>query len=114
MKLKDMKYSKSQSKKMEAPAPVNLKEDYPYGLKLELDKDSMKKLGLDLSNINIKDNVDIVAKGHICDMSMHEGQYGGHKSLGIQITKLDVKPSKKSKANKTVSELKRFVKLSDK
>ena len=68
----------------------NVEEKYPYGLRLELRSDELKKLGLDINSFGVDEEVSIEAKGKI--LSIHSSESQGHKEQGvsIQITKLAV------------------------
>lgn len=84
--MKDMKMNMSREMAM----PDMPKEEYPYGLCIRLDDDSLKKLGLEnLPELGaeMKLSAIVVVKGK--SMSEHENHK--HKSLELQITEMDLK-----------------------
>lgn len=104
MALADMKMSKAQSKERMA-VPTSLYEEYPYGLRLSLDSDAMKKLGLSAKNFDVKDAVTIVATGRVVSMSSSQsaGDKQERSSLDIQIEKLEVSKKTASKMERVNS-----------
>lgn len=91
MKLTDMKMSKKKKAETEAAPSPSSGPDYPYGLVLNLDKDSLKKLGMD-EMPDVGEMCMIHARGEITRVSQSAGENGEDKSVEIQITKLSVMP----------------------
>lgn len=99
MPLKSMKMTKSQAKEsMPVAAPDTLPE-YPYGLRISLETEQMKALGLDMPKVGTK--LTIVAEVEV--VSCHASQYEGgeeHRSCSMQITSMDVAGDKPDPAGK--------------
>lgn len=90
MKMVDMKLSKSPKKEgMGVVMPEAMKDEYPYGLRISLDKDQIEKLGFDG---NVGDEVIVHAMGTITSKSENNVQGGKkEKRLEIQIKNLSCK-----------------------
>jgi hypothetical protein len=97
MALVDMKLSKKESK--EEVGIITTKSEgprYPYGLSLDLNDESMDKLGLSAKSFSVGEEVVIKAKAKIKSLRMN--QYEGEDksdSMELQITKLEVVSSDK-------------------
>jgi hypothetical protein len=109
MALVDMKLSKKESK--EEVGLVSTKSDgprYPYGLSLDLNDESMEKLGLSAKSFSVGESVVIKAKAKVKSLRMN--QYEGEdktESMDLQITHLEVVSSDKfEEAFKEASEKK--------
>lgn len=95
MKLTDVtrKPKKVKTKASIPDAPMET-EKYPYGLRIRLQSEEIKALGIDLSDMSLKQNLGIVANGFVSSLeqSEHFDVYaegrGEHKTLEIQITGL--------------------------
>ena len=60
---------------------------YPYGLELSLDQDGLKKLGIDISTLNIDDVANLMAKVKVTRISINQGSDGSEsQNLSLQIT----------------------------
>ena len=82
LKNKESDVAKSEMVDYEPPA-------YPYGAQIHLEKEHLEQLGL--SDLEVGDEVQIVAKAHVTDHSQHEHIDGdGHESMGFQITDIDI------------------------
>ena len=93
MKLSDMKLSPKQ-KSLISEMPKMEGPEYPYGLRIRLEDDQLKKLGMD-ELPKIEKEVSIVAKGFISSVSSNDSDYGSHRCVEIQITELALdKPDK--------------------
>ena len=96
MKLTDMKLSRKknpgkENPETEATPSSGDDRDYPYGLSLILDKDSLKKLGME-ELPEVGETCMIHAAGEITRVSQSVSDSGENKSVEIQITKLSVMP----------------------
>lgn len=94
--LKSMKLSKKDQKEIEA---VEYEPpEYPYGLSIHLDNESVKKVGA--SSLKVGDEVMIVAKATVKSMSSHESEKRAKDtSVDLQITEMAV-DAEKSTADK--------------
>jgi len=91
MKLKSMRLSEKESKKNSEPVSSDSKKGpkYPYGLRIRLETDQIKKLGIE--NCSMDDEVGIQAAGKI--ISMSKNQYNDDPvshSIEIQIEAMDI------------------------
>lgn len=90
MKLHSMKMSKKE-KKDNMPKAVGSSDgpNYPYGLRLSLNDDSLKKLGIkSLPKVGAKMTVHAV--GEVCAVSQHESENHEDRHVEIQIHDLGV------------------------
>lgn len=93
MKMADMKLPKSSKKDGNlAVAMVSGKEEYPYGLRLDLNEDQLKNLG-SLFESDTDTEVMIHAKGKVLS-KRSEARTGGKsdRSMEIQITSIGCAP----------------------
>lgn len=102
----NLKKSKEQRKRENKPVELS-SEQYPYGFRLNFHRPELKKLGIDISKLDLKAKVNIKAVGEIVSVSENktpnmEDEYS--QCLEIQITdiELDIPKSKfaKYKENK--------------
>lgn len=83
--LVDMKRSKREKSKDNAP----MREDYPYGLRIDFDDEMMTKLGMDLPEVGSE--VKLAAEGTVERAEVRDSTYGGKsKSCCIQLKKMKV------------------------
>lgn len=66
------------------------KSEYPYGLRLSLDKDQLKKLGISVKDYEIGDTVTIEAKAKVESLSSSSGSSGDYETVCLQITDLSL------------------------
>ena len=90
--LVDMKRTKSE-KKNQSASPVGLSDDHPYGLSIQLEDESLTKLGL--SELP-KPGETLCLHAHavvesVNESSSHEG--GSSRSVRLQITRLKIDDS---------------------
>lgn len=90
MKMKSMIRSKRRESK-ELNAPVETSK-YPYGLKLDLRSEELKKLGLDISNLKVGGKVKIEAVAKVESIHSLESRDSTDKGISIQITDLAIAP----------------------
>ena len=96
MALKSMKREKK-SKEETKKSEIEYKEpDYPWGLEVNLEDDSLKTLGLGAEDFKIGENKDIVAKVRVDNISSNKRRNGKNSdSVRMQITDLDLGGSAK-------------------
>lgn len=101
MPLVDMKRTKKEAKDNSPEvAKSSMEEKYPWGLSITLEKESLEKLGIDVSKCGIGDKVMIEAECEVSNISMSERIKGqDQKTLGLQITRMAVDTSKKKKSS---------------
>ena len=89
-KLIDMK---RKIKEMEQPVEIksSSKESYPYGLRVSLEKEELKKLGIKLTDYNVGDKVDLLSNATITSISSNESE--GHESnrIGFELREMNLK-----------------------
>lgn len=95
MKLRDMIRKKKSASDITQVAETPYDEEkYPYGLRINLEEDEIDKLGIDLKNFNIDDKVKIVGVAYVESLRQNKTRHGENKSLGLQITKMELKKTK--------------------
>lgn len=86
--LVSMKQSKKEKKASEPCCGTSSSEDYPYGLRLDLNDETLEKLGID-DLPAVGDDLDLDAEVQV--RSVSENQYEGEdrrRSVTLQITKM--------------------------
>lgn len=69
--------------------------EYPYGLALTLDDDSLKKLGLSVDGLKVGQAMELHARAEVKSLSKSESEGEQHQSVGLQITDLGMGPAAK-------------------
>lgn len=82
--MKNMKCELVQPK----PNPIGMSEEYPYGLHLHLNEESIKKLGIDLPELGA--SLVLKAKVKVTNVSKSENLYGTERNIGLQITDMEL------------------------
>ena len=85
MNMVSMKMSAAEKKK-EEPALAMEQPNYPYGLKINLDKDAIEKLGIELPAVG--ENLQLHAMVTVTDVHASESETGKYASCSLQITDL--------------------------
>ncbi len=101
--LVDMKMSKKQSKGEVCCADDEKGPRYPYGLAINLNSDSLKKLGFSKLPA-VGTEMRVVGVGRITRASENRSQRGVDRDVNIQLEQVEVKPSKKATAVDAVTE----------
>jgi hypothetical protein len=70
------------------PIPMSCRPDYPYGLRISLGADELKKLGLPVPDVG--DAIDMRCFGTVTSVSTEEGSHGASCRVEIQIEKIAV------------------------
>lgn len=84
----DMKIPKKKIKN--GCQPVAVTSGYPYGLKLNLENEQIKKLGLDIEDLKIGQKVMVIGEAEISNISSYTESDGRKNlSIGLQIMKMD-------------------------
>lgn len=89
MTMKSMKMTPAQAKESSPAAAEMPKQEYPYGLRITLDKETIKKLGIDLPEVGEELKITAVAKVTDCHASQSEGGQE-YASCSLQITDMQV------------------------
>jgi hypothetical protein len=88
--MKSMKLSKKESKNEMAVSSEG-NQEYPWGLRIDLDKKALKKLGKKCDDFKVGSKGKIIAEYTVTSIS--ESEYmgeEGHESVGLQITALEL------------------------
>lgn len=93
---------------------VSSEDLYPYGLRIRLEKESLDKLGDSVKTFKIGGKVKIEAMANIEELSIHEDTRRVDQSISLQITDLDLVPATKKPTGKTLLDLKKIIKSTDK
>lgn len=98
MALKSMKITKaerkSREKSMEA-TPMLDGDEYPYGLRINLDNDAIDKLGLKKLP-NVGTTMRLEASVRVVEVSQNSRQDRDHRRVELQIEKMDLPKAAKS------------------
>lgn len=94
MDLKSMQMSSDDQKKYSQPTALSDAPEYPYGLVINLDETSIKKLGISLPEVGAVMKLEALVE--VCSVSKYETNKGeADRSLGLQITAMAIGLSKK-------------------
>ena len=96
MELTDMKRTKKELKKDKAtdmPMEVE-REEYPYGLEISLESESLKKLNIDPQKLSVGGKAVIQAEAKITRISLSMDVNRDRKSASFQITKMNITKAK--------------------
>lgn len=91
--LTDMKMTASEKKSMEPSVAEYRPPDYPYGLRVSLDGEALKKLGIDM--LAVGQQVTVQGIGVVVACSMNSGMHGEQKSVDIQLQQFGVEADEK-------------------
>ncbi|UCE51995.1 MAG: hypothetical protein JSV31_22450 [Desulfobacterales bacterium] len=93
MKLVSLKRTPKQKKRLRAKdrAVLASEPSYPWGLEINIENETVKKLGIDVENTNAGDAVNLVCKAKITSVSSRKNlETGGsprtNESISLQIT----------------------------
>jgi len=95
--LKSMKMSKKEAKKMYGESiPSDVAPDsgpkYPWGLQIDLNEESLGKLGMSIEDVTVGDEVDVTAVAMVESLRMSQHQDGSKcENITLQITKMGIK-----------------------
>jgi len=92
--LPSMKVAPEKSESCEVAPAKGLKEHYPYGLRLSLNKDSLKKLKLSVKDFKVKDKVMVMAEAEVCEVRSSSDEYSEHENVELKITNMTCAPKK--------------------
>ncbi len=73
--------------------PTSTQDPYPYGLSLSLDDESLQKLGIDISDYAVGDELELHAKVKVRSLRQSESENSGKdRSMDLQVTDMCVEP----------------------
>jgi len=93
--LTSMRLTAAELKKRGEEVPISDKaprEKYPWGLELDLNDESLGKLGIDVSDLSVGQTVAVVGKAKVRSARISESEDGTDMSASIQITHLSLTP----------------------
>lgn len=100
----NMKFTKRKKEDIQ-PLPME-EERYPYGLRIDLGDESVKKLGFDFEKIGAGNVVTVTAKAKISSIRINEERDGSkNKSVELQITDMAVVGNGKSTMKEEADEI---------
>jgi len=102
MKMVSMKKTQAEIKKDNKPTAVSSdRVEYPYGLRITLNKNALKNLDMSVQNCKIGDKVSVMAKCCVKELRASDSMYGSStESMELQIESLGMsKNSDKSYSN---------------
>jgi hypothetical protein len=89
MALVEMKRSKA-AKKKDAEGPSIGGDDYPYGLRVNLDHESLQKLGIDKLP-SVGDKMHLHAHAHVVSAEERSSEGGKkHRSVSLELRKMQI------------------------
>lgn len=98
--LTDMKMTASEKKSMEPSVAEYRPPDYPYGLRISLDGEALKKLGIDM--LDVGQQVTVHGVGVVVACSMNAGMHGEQKSVDIQLQQIGIEAEEKKQTTPNV------------
>lgn len=105
MKLVDMKVPKK-DKKDAKESPEMDKNDYPWGLRVDLDKDSVKRLGLDISKMKVGGKMSLSAEVEVSGIHSDVTVRGEeNERVDLQITSMALDKKKKDTMKDEMDEI---------
>lgn len=89
MALVDLKRSKAEKKRDEMPGKIG-GDDYPYGLRVNLDHESLQKLGIDKLPA-VGEKLHLHAHAHVVSAEERSTEGGKkHRSVGLELRKMQI------------------------
>ena len=93
--MKDMAYTKTELKKNNGPdQPVSMGDDtrekYPWGLEIRLENESIKKLGIDISNFTVGQPVRVSCVATVNEIRQNQTTKSTNSTMTLQITKMEI------------------------
>lgn len=94
MKLTDMKLPKVKIEEVSAAPTLGSnvgRDQYPWGLRITLETDSLKKLGIDVSDFTVGEDVPLTAICEVTELSQRESVDGGSNDrMELQIKRMSI------------------------
>ena len=102
MELHSMKRTPKEKKTTGGPTEVvePMADDYPYGLEISLEKESLAKLGLDIDDFIVGGEVEMVCHAEVTRTHESAGKNDISASVSIQITDIAMLARPKKKISK--------------
>lgn len=90
--LTSMKMTRAEQRESMDAVPESA-DSYPWGLRLNLDKETLDKLGID-GLPGVGDKVLVAARATVVGVSQHESEGHDSRSVELQITDLGIEPDR--------------------
>jgi len=87
-KMIDMAKSKEEMEKDSSPILAGGQEKYPYGLRIYLTHEELKKLGVDYSDWEVGATFHLFALAKVTSISQNETEDGANCNVSLQLTHL--------------------------
>lgn len=68
--------------------------EYPYGLRLSLNQETLKKVGLSVKGVKVKDKLMVMAEAEVCEIRSSSDEYSDNENMELKITNMAVAPKK--------------------
>jgi len=94
MAMTNMKLTKKETKKDLWPVSVS-KPDYPWGLRVTLNRDALKKLKINASEFEKDQEVTLICKARVSRITISTDDYADAESVDLQIEKMKINPDVK-------------------
>lgn len=99
MTMIDLKNTKDDQREKLETADEMEAPDYPWGLQITLNKETLDKLGMSITDFGIGDEIDARVMFKVQDLSKHQGEKYDSESVGLVITQAEFpKPAQDDKA----------------
>lgn len=101
MALVDMKLTKAEKKanKVEVePTTAGKGPEYPWGLTIRLEADSLRKLGVDIRKLRPRQKLSLSAEVEVERLSVSSDKDSSRREMTLQITKMDLPGAPKKAA----------------
>lgn len=96
--LKEMKVNK-EAMAQEVDNPAESDYEYPCGLAVTLDNQTLKLLNLQVKDFAIGEEVVLECRAKVTNVRSETGRYGMGDSVGLQITHMEFEREEKSSGN---------------
>jgi hypothetical protein len=105
----DLKRTKEEKKESVAESPIDAVSDYPYGLCISFDEDTLEKLGLEEEDVEVGDMIHIHALGKVTSVSRYDNETNGPCSrVEVQLTNMVGVEDEESEDEESESVLKKL------
>ena len=79
------------------------KDQYPWGLRITLDNESLQRLGLNAKSLPaVGDSVSVMAMANVCSVSTRTTDHGEDNYVELQITDIGLAPQKRQRAERCI------------
>lgn len=80
------------------------RDQYPWGLRITLNNDTLQKLGVNSKNLpSVGDVVSVMGMAKVCSVSTHTADDGDESTVELQITDIGLAPPKRDESSELKS-----------